>query len=139
MKEQDRCAVINMMRVFYASEAVSTNGSEEIFTSDFDECISGSPFLFGYVFDTGSDIVGYAMTAHSYSTEFGKPCVWIEDLYVKEEYRNRGLGARFFDFAEALHKGALLRLELEEFNTGALALYKKRGFSALPYLEMYKL
>ena len=31
MKEQDKNEVIEMMTVFYASEAVSTNGSREIF------------------------------------------------------------------------------------------------------------
>lgn len=138
MEEKDRRAVIDMMRVFYASEAVSTNGSQEIFESDVDACTSASPYLSGYVFELGGETVGYAMTAHSFSTEFGKPCVWIEDLYIKEEYRGRGIASRFFDFIEQRHAGSLLRLEAEVENTPAVALYKKRGFEALPYLEMKK-
>ena len=34
MKESDREAVLAMMREFYASPAVFSNGSEEIFASD---------------------------------------------------------------------------------------------------------
>ncbi len=139
MQAEDKPAVFDMMRVFYASDAVSTNGSAEIFENDINECISDSPFLNGYVFETDGEISGYAMTAHSYSTEFGKPCVWIEDLYVKEKLRKKGAGTKFFAYIEGEYPDSLLRLEVEEFNTGALSLYKKRGFSTLPYMEMYKL
>ncbi len=138
MKEEDRRAVMEMMEVFYKSDAVSTNGSSEIFKCDFDECVSASPFLSGYILEADGALAGYAMTAHSYSTEFGKSCVWIEDLYVKEPFRREGIGKSFFDFIEERHRGSLLRLEVEEFNTEAYSLYKKRGFSVLPYLEMYK-
>ncbi len=138
MRESDRCEICEMMRVFYGSDAVSTNGSPEIFAADFDECISNSPYLSGYVFEYDGDVAGYAMTAHSFSTEFGRRCVWIEDLYVKENYRRYGMGRAFFDFIEEKHRDEIFRLEVEEFNTGALSLYKKRGFSTLPYLEMIK-
>lgn len=138
MKEEDRQSVIEMMRVFYASEAVSTNGSFEIFTADFDACISASPYLTGYIFDEGGVSVGYAMTAHSFSTEFGKPCVWIEDIYIKEEYRHLGFGRAFFEFIESLHPDKVLRLEVEHENENALRLYKKRGFTFLNYGEMIK-
>ena len=138
MKEEDRQSVIEMMRVFYASDAVSTNGSLEIFTADFDACISPSPYLSGYVFDCDGEIVGYAMTAHSFSTEFGKPCLWIEDLYIKEKYRHIGIGGAFFEFIESRHPDSALRLEVEPENENALRLYKKRGFTFLNYGEMIK-
>ena len=43
MKEQHREEILAMMRVFYASPAVYTNGSEEIFQADIDACIGMSP------------------------------------------------------------------------------------------------
>lgn len=46
-------AVIDMMRTFYSSPAVSTNGSEEIFRCDVEQCISDNPYLEGYVFIDG--------------------------------------------------------------------------------------
>ena len=51
MKEYDRNKVLEMMRVFYASPAVLSNGSEEIFKADIDNCINESPYLEGYVFE----------------------------------------------------------------------------------------
>ena len=39
--EQDKPQILEMMRVFYASDAVFTSGSEEIFNADVDNCIRG--------------------------------------------------------------------------------------------------
>ena len=50
MEAKDRPAVLEMMRVFYASPAVLSNGSEEIFQNDIDACVGSNPFLDGYVF-----------------------------------------------------------------------------------------
>lgn len=128
--------VAEMMRVFYASPAVSTNGSEEIFRRDIEACLSDSPYLEGYIFLEGDVCLGYAMLAKSFSTEFGKPCVWVEDLYLKPEARGHGIGGKFFAFLEEKHPNALLRLEVEEENTNAVHLYRKNGFDTLPYMEM---
>ena len=105
MKEQDRPQILEMMRVFYASEAVFTNGSEEIFEADITNCVNDSPYLEGYVFEGGDTIQGYAMLAKSFSTEFGKPCIWIEDIYVKEEYRKQGIMRELEKMSNDFFKG----------------------------------
>ena len=138
MTEADRNEVMDMMRVFYASDAVFTNGSDEIFSADIDNCIGECPFLEGYVFEGGQGILGYAMLAKSFSTEFGKPCIWIEDLYLAEEYRGRGIGSSFFAFIEEKHPEAIFRLEVEEENGCAVHVYRKCGYEVLPYMEMKK-
>lgn len=138
MKETDRAQILAMMRVFYASPAVLSNGSEAIFEADFNTCVGDSPYLEGYVFENGEEIQGYAMLAKSFSTEFGKPCIWIEDLYVKDGYRGRGIGSRFLRFIEGKYPDAVLRLEVEAENERALRVYKSCGFDELPYMEMKK-
>ena len=100
MEERDRETVLSMMRVFYASPAVSTNGSEEIFGRDIDACVLEDPYAEGFVFIENGESIGYAMLAKSFSTEFGCPCIWIEDLYFLEKYRGRGYGSAFFTFLE---------------------------------------
>lgn len=136
MKAHHREAVLAMMRTFYASPAVLTNGSEEIFTADVDACVGDSPFLEGYMLMSGETILGYAMAAKSFSTEFGKPCVWIEDLYLKPEHRGQGIGSRFLLHMAEQYPKAILRLEVEEENERAIAAYRKSGFEVLPYMEM---
>lgn len=138
MKKEHAGEVLEMMRVFYASPAVSTNGSEEIFRCDVENCIRENPYLEGYVFIEEHGIIGYAMVAKSFSTEFGKPCIWIEDIYLKPEHCGRGAGSRFLSFVEQKYPEAVLRLEVEEENERAVHVYQKSGFEVLPYMEMKK-
>ena len=138
MEERDREAVVRLMRVFYASEAVFTNGSEEIFHKDIDACVGDCPFAEGYVLEEQGTIVGYGMLAKSFSTEFGALCVWIEDIYVVDEWRGKGVGSAFISFVSEKYKGCLLRLEAEKENERALRVYEKSGFTVLPYLELKK-
>ena len=138
MKEQDKNEVIEMMTVFYASEAVSTNGSREIFESDFNNCINSCPYLEGYVFEENDNICGYAMVAKSFSTEFGKPCIWIEDLYIKEEYRHKKISSLFFDFLKENYKDTIQRLEVDKHNVFAIKAYKKNNFDEVDYLQFIR-
>lgn len=140
MEEADREAVIEMMRVFYSSPAVLTNGSEEIFNSDFENCVGECPYVEGYIFESeeSGKVAGYAMAAKSFSTEFGKSCIWIEDLYIKPEYRGTGMGSAFLDHIEKKYPDSIFRLEVEEENERAVNVYKKCGYEVLPYMEMKK-
>ena len=136
MIESDVSKVKEMMRVFYASDAVSTNGSDDIFNNDIKECVSDSPFAAGYVFEADGETAGYGMLAFGFSTEFGARCIWIEDIYVKEQYRGKGIGSRFIEYVKSIRDGRIIRLEAEKENVSAIKLYEKCGFGALPYLEM---
>ena len=138
MERRDKDVVIDMMRVFYASPAVLSNGSDEIFEADVENCIGDSPFLEGFVIEDNGEILGYSMIAKSFSTEFGKPCIWIEDIYIKDKYRGLGLGSEMLQFISKKYKNCIFRLEVEEENEQAIGVYEKNGFSVLPYMEMKK-
>ena len=138
MTREDAATIIDMMRTFYASPAVLSNGSEEIFSNDIENCLNDSPYLEGFIIEGSAQIQGYAMVAKSFSTEFGKPCIWIEDLYLKEPFRGQGIGGIFFAFITQRYPDSIFRLEVEPENTRALRLYEKSGFSILPYTEMKK-
>ena len=125
--KEDKFEILSMMKVFYSSEAVFTNGSEEIFKRDFEAC-----------FEKDTKILGYAMLAKSFSTEFGKTCIWLEDLYLKPEFRGKGIIPKVIKHVEDSYKDCILRLEVEDENTHAVHVYEKSGFSRLPYVEMKK-
>lgn len=136
MRAEDEALVTDMMRVFYASPAVLSNGSAEIFHRDIQACVSDSPYAQGFVFEQESAAAGYGMLALSYSTEFGRLCVWIEDLYVLPAFRGQGIGAAFIDFVRISHPEAVVRLEVERDNLRAQAFYRRCGLEELPYMEM---
>ena len=138
MELKDKPEVMEMMKVFYNSPALYTNGSDEIYSDDIDNCINDNPYLEGYIIENSEGTQGYTMIAKSFSTEFGKPCIWIEDIYIKENFRGLGIGKIFFDFITKKYTDCIFRLEVEEKNKRAVKLYKKCGFTVLPYLEMKK-
>lgn len=138
MTEADRESVVNMMRTFYHSPAVWTNGSEDIYHNDVTACVTNNPYAEGFIFEEDNQILGYGMIAKSFSTEFGKCCIWIEDLYLKEEHRGKGIGGSFFAFLEREYPGTIMRLEVEEDNERAVMVYRKNGYEELPYMEMKK-
>lgn len=129
---------MEMMRIFYASDAVATNGSDEIFDKDITYCLNDSPYLEGYIFETQGSIQGYAMVAKSFSTEYGKPCMWIEDIYIREEYRGIGIASIFMEYLAQKYTDVIFRLEVEEENERAVNVYRKNGFDFMPYKEMKK-
>lgn len=138
MTSADRNSVLEMMRVFYVSPAILSDGSEEIYRNDFEQCVGENPYLEGYIFENDGQTLGYAMVAKSFSTEFGKPCIWIEDLYMTENARGLGIGSRFLQYIEKKYPNCVLRLEVEGKNERAIHVYRKNGFDVLPYIEMRK-
>ena len=138
MTNAHREDVLSMMRIFYTSPAVATNGSEEIFQADIDACVGDSPYAEGFVFDWDGVLAGYAMIAKSFSTEYGVPCIWIEDIYLTPECRNMGIGSQFFAYLEEKFPGHLFRLEAEEENEKAMAVYRSAGYETLGYVQLVK-
>ena len=77
--------------------------------------------------------------AITFSQEAGGKTVWLEELYIKPEFRNFGLGSEFFTFLAETEKDCKrFRLEVEDYNKKAIELYKRKGFSFLPYSQMIK-
>lgn len=96
MEEKDTQDVLEMMRDFYDSPAILHQVSEEVLRRNIAACVGDNPLIEGLVFRAHGGIAGYTMLAKSFSTEFGGACVWIEDLYMKPEYRGGGIGTQFF-------------------------------------------
>ena len=48
MQLEDKKEILAMMEEFYSSNAVATNGSNEIFETDFENCINGSFYFNQY-------------------------------------------------------------------------------------------
>lgn len=136
MHEENREEVLSMMKTFYSSDAVLTNGSDEIFEADFNACTGDNPCLEGYMLYFVGETAGYAMIAKSFATEFGKNCIWFEDLYLKPEFRGKQIVPNFIENIKRKYPNCVFRLEVEKENTHAVHVYKKCGFENIPYFEM---
>ena len=137
MKE-DRESFFVMVKKFYVPPAVLHFPSDEVMLSAFDAAIEMPEFVKGYLFECDGKPAGYAMVSLKFETEVGGLAAWIEELFVEEEFRGKGIGSRFFEFLAEEFKGKIKRIRLEagEDNLDAIRLYKRLGFEFLDYRQM---
>lgn len=79
------------------------------------------------------DVAGYGALCFGYSIEFGGRDAFVDELYIAEHARGRGLGSQVLELlkVEAARLGIMaLHLEVARSNTGARQLYESWGFRA---------
>ncbi|MFU0832229.1 MAG: GNAT family N-acetyltransferase [Oscillospiraceae bacterium] len=135
----DRGEYIKMAEDFYSSDAVCHRIPSSNFESTFTELMRSQVYAEAYVFEYRDKIAGYALLAKTFSQEAGGMVVWIEELYVKPEFRGHGLGQEFFEYLkDHLPKNTKrLRLEVTKGNQRAASFYRQLGFQDLPYCQMF--
>lgn len=141
LQKEDRELFLSLSEQFYHSAAVLHPIPHAYHEDAFDAIVGGSPYAAGYVVEADGKAVGIALTATTYSRESGGKVLWLEELYILDEYRSRGLGREFFAFAESLARRegyARIRLEVEEANVRARSLYERLGYAPLEYCQMVK-
>ncbi|MDD4839247.1 MAG: GNAT family N-acetyltransferase [Clostridia bacterium] len=140
MTENDKTMYFEMADKFYHSPAVSHSVPKMCFQANFTEMIGAKNYLEGYIIEEGNEVVGFAVVAKTFASEVGGLCVWVEDIYVKPEFRGQGLGREFFNFLQKkyLWTAKRLRLEVSSENSRAITLYKRLGFSEIPYKQLFK-
>ncbi len=139
--QEDKAIYIEMARNFYNSEAVDHNVPESNFIITFNEFFKSTNYIEGYIFEYNNISVGYALLSKTFAQEAGGIAIWIDELYILEEYRSKGLGKEFFDFMEKKviqDNIARVRLEISPSNKRAKKLYENKGFKELDYKQMIK-
>ena len=83
------------------------------------------------LFLEASTVRGYALLIPFWSNEFGGTVLLIDELFVKPEARNRGIGRGFIQFVGDARPfdAVAMMLEVSPTNTGARRLYESVGFS----------
>ena len=132
----DKTEYIKMAEDFYSSPAVLSPVPKSHFEITFDELMKGSAFTEGFIFECDEKIAGYGLIAKTFSQEAGGVSVTVEEIYVEEEYRNKGIGTQFFEYMKENIPAARYRIEVEADNEKAMRLYERMGFEVLPYIQM---
>ena len=137
---EDREDYIRFSTEFYNSSAVDKPVPREHFEQGFDEMMRSDVYVQGYMLVCDGNNVGYCVTMKTYSVEAGGITIWIDELFVLEEYRSKGLGRELFKYIEENGDKKLrrIRLEVELENGRAISLYKKMGFEPAPYDGMWR-
>ena len=139
MTTEDRDFFLRAADEFYHTDAVEKPLSMERLNANFDEVMRSDVYLEGFILEYGGKKAGYCLLTKTFHTEAGMT-LWIEDVYILEQFRGKGLGKELFAYLDENYseKFGRFRLEVEDENEIAVALYKKNGFRFLEYKQMVK-
>ena len=138
LQEADRDTFLEMAREFYHSDAVLKPVPDSYFENTLKECLRSDEYLLCYILEWEENAAGYALLSKSYSPEAGGPVLWVEEIYIRPDFRAHRIGSDFLaSLCQKPPAGVRrIRLEVEADNTRAIQLYKRLGFQFLPYLQM---
>ncbi|ABR54497.1 GCN5-related N-acetyltransferase [Methanococcus vannielii SB] len=56
------------------------------------------PYAKALIVEVNFEPVGFVLFFYTFSTFLGKPGIYIEDLFIKEEFRGLGIGRKIFEY-----------------------------------------
>jgi len=96
--------------------------------------LQANPYYEAFVARTGNRAVGYIIYYFSYSSFKAKPTLFLEDIFLLEDVRAKGLGKKMFLFCVKKAKEAGCgRMEWSalNWNKNAIRFYESMGAKAL--------
>ena len=100
------------------------------------------PVAFCHVAEVDGQVVGIAIWFLNYSTWLGKAGLYLEDLFVKPEFRSRGLGLQLMKtLAQICVERGYERFQwwVLDWNEPSINFYKSIGAEAMDEWTVYRL
>ena len=115
--------LIHELALFEKAPEEVINTAEQMKKDGFE----ANPLFKCLVAVTDAGIIGFALYYYRYSTWKGK-CLYLEDFYVKENFRNFGVGKLLFDIIieTAKHDNCKrINWQVLDWNESAIKFYEK--------------
>lgn len=129
-KQDDISVILSMMADFYAIDNYPFD--QGLTKQNLEKFIADSSLGRLWLIDFEGELAGYLVLAFGFSFEYKGRDAFIDELFLKEPFRNKGIGSQAIQFviAEAKLLGVMtLHLEAEKHNDRANAIYRKAGFA----------
>ncbi len=129
---------IHMAKDFYSMPCCDHNVDSSHFENAFSFCLTENEYSKLFILECDGIIVGYGNISFTYSIEAGGNVIFLEELYIKQEYRNKGIGKKYFEFIHKNFPAKRYRLEVTRSNEKEIEFYKSLGYNVLDYIQMIK-
>jgi GNAT superfamily N-acetyltransferase len=119
-----------LMRAFYAEDRHPFDESKA--RSALAELLEDSRWGLAWLIAVEGTLAGYVVLTFGYSLEFGGRDATLDELYLREAYRGKGIGKQALDHVIYVcreHGIQALHLEVEAHNRRAHAIYRVMGFA----------
>lgn len=90
----------------------------------------------------GTEVAGFALFFHNFSTFVGKPGLYLEDLYVRQQFRGQGCGEALLRYLArlALERGCgRFEWSVLDWNQRAIDFYKSLGAQPMAEWTIFRL
>lgn len=127
--EKDTGILLDMMARFYAIDGYHFD--EQVSRANLAEFISTEYLGRVYLVSNDEEIIGYFVLTFCFSFEFKGRTAFVDELFLQDTYRGKGIGGQVLDFVDeqAQRLGLkALHLEVERHNENGKRLYVKKGF-----------
>lgn len=118
-----------MVAAYHAFEGIES--SEAHIEAALMPLLEGSPHGCAYLIGPRKAPIGYAILAFGWSVEFGGLDGFVDEFFIREGVRGRGIGTEALAALQRAMKEAgltALHLEVGPENGRAKAMYTRRGF-----------
>jgi len=125
----DISTITQMMQDFYAIDNYPID--VEVAKNLFQKFISSEHLGISWLIYSENEIVGYIIVTFIFSFEYGGKIAFVDELFIKEIARGKGIGKQAIQFIQAeVAKLSLklLYLEVEPHNENAQKLYLAHDF-----------
>ncbi len=136
---KDKSIYFEMVKEFYNSPAVLHTIPDSYIENTFNELMRCDEYLNCIIFQNDTEeVMGYALLVKTFTQEAGGNVIWLDEFYIREKYRSKGLGGEFLTYLNKNFPAKRYRLEVEPDNVKAKALYKRYGYQPLAYEQFVK-
>ncbi|MBX2841198.1 MAG: GNAT family N-acetyltransferase [Flammeovirgaceae bacterium] len=128
-KTDDIEVILQMMKTFYEIDHYPFDYQQSL--ENLNQFISNDNFGKLWLLEENHKVIGYLVFSFSFSFEFGGRDAFIDEFFILESCRGRGLGRKMLDFSLKQAKDLDIKavhLEVEKHNIRGNRLYRNYDF-----------
>ncbi len=121
--------ILQLMKDFYSIDSYPFDRNRN--QKNLQKLIDNTQFGRLWMIYVDDIVVGYICATFGFSFEYGGQDAFIDEFFIKSDYRNQGIGRKAMEFVEQeLTKLGIeaVHLEVERHNEKGNRLYTKQGY-----------